>query len=110
MPSIDICLASSLSSAATRRRPSAPRRRAASTCATSAEVVVSLAILGIYAAPEPNATSPGRGAANRLRIVLGVVNTQRTAANYDAKLFDAIRFALTAQRPELFGARRHGAR
>ena len=69
MPSIDICLASSLSSAATRRRPSAPRRRAASTCANSAEVVVSLAILRIYAALGAGATSPVCGAANRLRIV-----------------------------------------
>jgi hypothetical protein len=75
MPSIDICLASSLSSAATRRRPSAPRRRAASTCANSAEVVVSLAILRIYASLEPGATSPGRGAANRLRIVGGALKT-----------------------------------
>src|SRR4051812_11268185 len=41
-----ICLASSLSSAATRRGPSAPPgRRAATTCAISAEVVVGMRLL-----------------------------------------------------------------
>ena len=65
MPSIDICLASSLSSAVTRRRPSAPRRRAASTCATSAEVLVSLAILRIYAALGAGATLAGCGSKRR---------------------------------------------